>query len=83
MLPFLAPKHVATVIISKQKEDGTVKDDHVEGEEHSGMIEAMEDLIRGMNMKNASAMAEAFKAAFEICESEPHEESEHLVDGEM
>ena len=44
------------------------------GDEHAELTEAMKDLISAMDRKSAMDMAKAFKAAFEICESYPHEE---------
>jgi len=38
---------------------------------------AAEDLISAVHSKSVKAVAEALKAAFEICESEPHEEGPH------
>lgn len=39
-----------------------------------GLEACARDLLRGINTKDEKAIARAFKAAFEICESNPHSE---------
>ena len=51
-----------------------------EGHEDSHPAELMaaaEDLISAVNMKDASAVADAIKAAFQVCDMYPHEEGPH------
>lgn len=66
MLPFLKPKTVAGLIISKRKADGGVQEQHTEGQEHAPLEAASEDLLRAFNAKDARAIAAALSAAWEI-----------------
>lgn len=74
-LPFLKPKAVAGLIISHRKPDGGKVESHSEGEENQGLESCMEDLIRAIQAKDSKAAAQAFKDAFEVCESYPHDEA--------
>lgn len=73
MLPFLKPKAVAGLIISKRKPDAEapIQESHSEENEDQGLEMAMEDLIRAIHAKDAKAACAAFKAAQEISDSEP------------
>jgi len=77
MLPFLQPRKQAGVIIAKRVGDKT-EPMHEEGEHEPGLMAAVEDLISAVHAKDAQGAADAFKAAFEICESYPHEEGAEL-----
>lgn len=79
-LPFLKPRAVAGVIISHRKPDGQKGDERAEGEEDQGILSAAEDLIRAIHSKDAQSVASALRAAFEICDSQPHEEGPHTND---
>lgn len=49
-----------------------------EHDEDYDMLEsAAEDLISAVHAKDVKAVASALKAAFEMCESQPHEEGPH------
>jgi hypothetical protein len=78
MLPFLKPKSVAGLIISHRKPDGSNQADHMEGDENAALEACAEDLIRAIHAKDAKAAAEALKSAFEIADSMPHVEGEHI-----
>lgn len=82
MLPFLAPKKIASVIMAKTKPEGGVEDERHEDEQDPGLMSAAEDLISAVHAKDAAAVAEALEAAFEILDSQPHEEGEHLEEEE-
>lgn len=43
---------------------------------------AAQDLLDAIEKKDTKALAIALRAAFELCDSEPHEEGPHLEDGE-
>lgn len=77
MLPFLKPKAVSGIIISHRKSDGSDPKNEPEDQEDQGLMACAEQMIRAMHAKDAQGVAEAFKAAFEILESAPHEEAEH------
>lgn len=78
MLPFLAPKKQAGVIIAKRKPDGGIEAMHEEGEHEPGLMAAAEDLISAVHAKDAKGVADAIKAAFEVVDAGPHEEGPHL-----
>jgi len=75
MLPFL-----------KRKQEGSMSadDDHVlrkpdEGsEEYDTMHAVAEDLLKAIEAKDVPGIAAAFRAGFELADSEPHEEGEHV-----
>lgn len=79
MLPFLKPRKqsdgIATVY--RAPDEGKPEDSSSDGLEI-----AMEDLSKAHDAKDYKAMAEAFKAAFDICEAAPHHEGPHLEDSE-
>ena len=73
MLPFLKDLKEASVSqpapVQKREPD--------EEQEYDALESAMEDFCHAEERKDYQAMAEAFRAAFEILESEPHEEYGH------
>ena len=77
MLPFLKPKHQTGIIIAQRKPDGKEELHGPEDQEDAGLEAAAADLIRAVHAKDEAAVAAALRAAFEICDSEPHEEGEH------
>ncbi len=80
MLPFLKPKKQVGIIVAHRKPDGGPEITHEEGDELHALEAISEDLIRAMHSKDARAVAESLKAAFEMCETYPHEEGAHLED---
>lgn len=77
MLPFLKPKTVAGLIISHRKPDESKEQEEMPETGDEGLVSAAEDIIRAYETKDAKKLAEAFKAAFQICDSMPHEEGPH------
>lgn len=73
MLPFLRPKHQPTVVEIKRKPDGEVST--AEQSEDQGLISCAEDLIKAVHAKDAKGVAQAIKAAVEICDTYPQEET--------
>lgn len=71
MLPFL--KHSKDAAVSMPVE--TMERTPDEGAEYDSMESAAEDLCNAVHAKNYKAAAEALRAAFELMESEPHEEA--------
>lgn len=49
-----------------------------EGAEYDVLESAAEDLCHAIKAEDYKAVAAALRAAFELCESEPHEEGEHI-----
>lgn len=82
MLPFLKPKQQTGLIIAQRKPDGQAKVEHSEGEELHELEAHMDDLIRAIHAKDSKSAAEAYKRAFECCESYPHEEGPHVEEDE-
>ncbi len=77
-LPFLNnKKSIAGVIISKRKPDGGKEELHSEGNEYDGIEECMEGFKKALEAGDTKAMAQHFKDAFQISDSEPHDEGEH------
>lgn len=74
LLPFLAKNrnNNAGVIVKTREADS--KPDHSES---SDLEACAEDLCHAIDRKDYKAIAEAFKAMFELCELEPHEEGPH------
>lgn len=74
MLPFLKKNHEAAA--SGPVESLERKPD--EGAEYDVLESAAEDLCKAIESKDYKGAAAAIRAAFELLESEPHEEGEHL-----
>ncbi len=68
-LPFLNPRKVASVIIAARRPNGSIEPMHEEGGHEPGLMSAAEDLISAVQMKDASAVAGALKAAFDMMSS--------------
>lgn len=75
MLPFLAPKKQAGVIIAKRIGDKTEAVAE-EGEHEPGLMAAAEDLISAVHAKDAKGVADALKASHEVCGSYEEEPSD-------
>lgn len=76
MLPFLKNKQEG----SYSEEDDPIKRKSDEGEDESeyDMLEsAAEDLISAVHSKDVKAVCSALRAAFEMLDSQPHEEGPH------
>lgn len=80
-LPFLKPKQIAGVIISHRKPDSDAPQpmDEMEGSD-SALEAAAQDILRAINSKDSQHLAQAIRAAFQILDSEPHEEGPHTND---
>ncbi len=79
MLPFLSKKNNGTASLTIKTR---TPDEHSDKEpnENEGLEECMSELSEALTSGDKKAAARAFKAAFQICESEPHEEGEHTND---
>lgn len=76
-LPFLKPKRSEpTLIIKTRSPDGTMPESHSDDSEDAGLIAASEDLCKAIESKDYTAIAKAWRAGFEILESQPHDEAE-------
>lgn len=73
MLPFLKAKEASVSMPAeavKRKPDEGADMDYLEG--------CMAELSAALKSGDAKAASAAFRAAFQVCESEPHEEGEHI-----
>lgn len=70
MLPFLKNKQEASAAGPVE----SVRRESDDGSEYDMLESAAEDLISAVHSKNVKGVCEALRAAFEMCESEPHEE---------
>lgn len=79
MLPFLKKDRApASTIIMNRKPDGEMEEKTSEEDDNSGLRSCAEDLTRAVHAKDIDAVADAIRCAFEILDSEPHEEGPHL-----
>lgn len=74
MLPFLKVKPQAGIMSSVRKPDGSSE---MESDSNEGLSACAADLIRAIHSKDEESVASALKAAFEILDSQPHEEGPH------
>lgn len=75
MLPFLKKKNESAGIIGEASlKNGEIQMD----EEMSDLEMVMEELIAAVQAGDAKGAASAMQAAFQICDSAPHEEGPHL-----
>lgn len=80
MLPFLANnrKQQAGVIIQERKPDEKPND----SEDMSGIEACAQDLMDAMKSSDVKKAAAALRAAFELCDMEPHEEGPHTFEAQ-
>lgn len=75
MLPFLKNKQdgsSSTGLIVKERKPDESQENH---NKYEGLEVAMEELSTHLFNKDYKAAAECFKSAFELCESQPHDET--------
>ena len=75
MLPYLKDKDFGTVALSDKIER---KPDEEHEDEADSLEGAMSELHSALNSKDYKGAAAIFRSAFELLESEPHEEGEHI-----
>lgn len=75
-------KPVAGVIIANRKPDGSKEEVPADDAQDHALIAAAEDFIRALNTKDSKMLAQAIRAAFEICEASPHHEGPHIEEGQ-
>lgn len=73
----IIPDHrkTATVIVSRLHDSGKTDDVDALPTDDTELVALSADLLRAINMKSAKDIADAFKAMFMACESQPHEEA--------
>lgn len=60
--------------MAQQKADGGLMDMPEEQDNDQGLMSAAEDIMSAIHAKDTSMLAQALKAAFEICDEMPHQE---------
>lgn len=78
MLPFLAPKKSASIVVIKHHSDGKQEPMREEGEHAPELLDFMKELIDAVHAKDAHAAADAFMAAAQFVDELPHEEGPHV-----
>ena len=75
MLPFLKNNKEASI----SETPDSIKREHDEdsSEEYDMLESAAEDLISAVHSKDVKAVCSALRAAFQMLDSEPHEEGPH------
>lgn len=71
MLPFLKSKHEAGV-------SGPVEIIDREPDEFDPLESAMQELHGALHVRDYKSAAEIFRSAFELMDSQPHEEGPHI-----
>lgn len=74
MLPFLKRRDEASASSPVE----SIKREHDEDHEYDALESAVEDLFSAFKANDVKAGCEALRAAFEICDLEPHEEGPHV-----
>jgi len=74
MLPFLKNNKEASI----SAEIPAIKRESDDESDYDMLESAAEDLISAVHSKNIKAVCSALRAAFQIYDSEPHEEGEHI-----
>lgn len=84
-LPFLKPKNVSGYIMTTKvrEPDNEQKPNDSDGSVDPGLLAAAKDLITAVGTGDEKLVAQALQAAFEICDSQPHDEGEHLNEPEQ
>ena len=73
MLPFLKKNQEASVYLEEEHK----KRESDEESDYDMLESAAEDLLSAIQSRDIKAIASALKAAFEMCDSQPHEEGEN------
>lgn len=73
MIPFLKSKEASVSMPAD-----TIKREPDDGAEYDALESAADDLIAAIHSKDAKGVAAALRAAFELAESQPHEEGPHI-----
>ena len=74
MLPFLKNRNEGSASMPAE----SIKREPDEGAEYDVLESAAEDLCHAIEKKDYKGAAVALRAAFELMESEPHEEGAHV-----
>lgn len=75
MLPFLKKDQEASAAGPVE----SIRREPDEGADYDVLESAAEDLATAIHAKDIKGIAAALRAAFELCDSEPHEEGPHVA----
>lgn len=79
-LPFLKkPNRSTGISVAVRTPKGTMaeEDEGQQGQQDQGLKYAAHDLLMAVDNRDIQGISEALKAAFQILESQPHEEAPH------
>lgn len=82
-LPFLKkPNRSAGISVSVRTSSGSMAEESEgqEDQQDQGLKYAAHDLLMAVDNRDIEAISEALRSAFQILDSEPHEEGEHIND---
>lgn len=82
MLPFLKPKRQDGVIVAQRKPNGNIDMDLDKNMDDESIDYCSQDLLDGINSKDIKKISSALKSAFEILDSQPHEEGPHTYEAQ-
>ena len=71
---------VQTKVRPSDYRDGENPNKSDESEDDAGLLSASKDLLTAIQAGDEKGIAQAIKAAFEICDSSPHSEGPHIND---
>ncbi len=81
-LPFLKTRRESGISTTIRPRDTAPNDRQSPESEDNGLAAAAEDLCRAIESKDYKGAAQALKAAFDILESQPHEEYSDNEEGQ-
>lgn len=74
MLPFMKKNKESSVSVASE----AIKREPDHEVEYDALHAAAEDILQAIEKKDVANLAIALRAAFELCDSEPHVEGPHL-----
>jgi hypothetical protein len=82
LLPFLKKKPAAAVGVIVKTRTPDEKPEQDQDDSSAGIEACAHDLLTAIEAKDVKGIADALQAAFEIADSQPHEEGEHTNESE-
>lgn len=77
MIPFLKKREAKQVGVIVQDRAPDQKEENQENDKDASIHACAQDLINAVHAKDVAKAAEAIRSAFEILESQPHDEAPH------
>jgi len=75
-------KQTGIIMAVRKAEGGFADADEPKESENYGLEHCAKSILAAIDAKDASQLAKALKDAFDVLESQPHEEAEHGEDGD-